>query len=118
MIRLRPYKSCDAETIVSWITDETILRKWSADRFDHYPISAEDLNRYYAAFAASDNFYPEKFIMEARMCRKPLLLKGLWHFQSFTQIEHKKPFKNHTPKSIINHKIFVLKKVLFLQISP
>ena len=57
MLRLRPYKACDAKTIVSWIGDETAFRKWSADRFEAFPITAEDLNRHYGAMAESDSFY-------------------------------------------------------------
>ena len=57
MLRLRPYKACDAQTIVSWIGDETAFRKWCADRFESYPITAEDLNRHYDAMADSDSFY-------------------------------------------------------------
>ena len=57
MLRLRPYKACDAQTIVSWIGDETMFRKWSADRFESYPITAEDLNRHYDRLADSDSFY-------------------------------------------------------------
>lgn len=57
MLRLRPYKACDAQTIVSWIGDETMFRKWCADRFESYPITAEDLNRHYDRMADSDSFY-------------------------------------------------------------
>ena len=57
MLRLRPYKDCDAETIVSWVGDERAFRKWCADRFDHYPITAEDLKRHYHAFDDSDDFF-------------------------------------------------------------
>jgi RimJ/RimL family protein N-acetyltransferase len=57
MIRLRPYKRCDAATIVSWIGDEVSFRKWCAVRLDHYPISAEDLNCHYDTFADTDSFY-------------------------------------------------------------
>lgn len=57
MLRLRPYKTCDAQEIVSWIGDETAFRKWCADRFEAYPITAEDLNRHYDAMADSDSFY-------------------------------------------------------------
>lgn len=32
-LRLRQYKSCDADSIVSWIKDEDTLRKWCSDRF-------------------------------------------------------------------------------------
>lgn len=57
MLRLRPYKACDAQTIISWIGDEISFRKWCADRFDSYPITADDLNRHYDAMADSDSFY-------------------------------------------------------------
>ena len=57
MLRLRPYKACDAQTVVSWIGDENAFRKWSADRFPAYPITAADLNRHYDAMADSDSFY-------------------------------------------------------------
>ena len=48
MLRLRPYKENDAKIIVSWIKDELAFRLWSADRYDHYPITAEDMNHHYA----------------------------------------------------------------------
>lgn len=47
MIRLRPYKSCDAQTITKWIKDEYAFRQWSADRYEKYPITADDMNLYY-----------------------------------------------------------------------
>ena len=56
-MRLRPYKACDAETIVSWIGDEYSFRQWCADRFGHFPITADDLNRHYDEMAYSDSFY-------------------------------------------------------------
>ncbi len=58
MIRLRPYKNCDAQTIVSWIGDETSFRKWCADRYDKYPITAADMNEHYDMTAFSDSFFP------------------------------------------------------------
>ena len=36
MLRLRPYKKCDAKYIVSWIKDEISFRKWCADRYESY----------------------------------------------------------------------------------
>ena len=57
-LRLRPYKACDAETIVSWITDERSFRMWCADRYESFPINADDMNRHYDGFAFSDSFYP------------------------------------------------------------
>ena len=61
-LRLRPYKPQDAGRIVSWIQDERALRKWSADRYGAYPITAEDINYKYLECNGdckdSDNFYP------------------------------------------------------------
>lgn len=56
-LRLRPYKNCDAKYIVSGIKDEVSFRKWCADRYEKYPISAEDINRQYAACEDADSFY-------------------------------------------------------------
>lgn len=56
-LRLRPYKACDAQAVLSWIGDERAFRRWSADRFEAWPITAEDLNRHYDALAFSDAFY-------------------------------------------------------------
>ena len=47
MLRLRPYKSCDADTITTWLKSEYAFRQWSADRYEKYPITAEDMNAYY-----------------------------------------------------------------------
>ncbi len=48
MLRLRPYKKCDAKYVVSWIKDELTFKKWSADRINIYPLTAEALNEHYA----------------------------------------------------------------------
>ncbi len=62
MLRLRPYKPCDAETVISWIKDEAAFRRWSTDRYESYPITAADMNRKYMECngdcTESDNFYP------------------------------------------------------------
>lgn len=57
MLRLRPYKRCDAEHVVSWITDEVAFYKWSAGRLPNYPITANDLNSHYDEFADLDSFF-------------------------------------------------------------
>lgn len=57
MLRLRPYKPCDAEYIVTWIQDEVSFRKWTADRFDKFPITPRDFNDYYNKFADLDSFF-------------------------------------------------------------
>lgn len=46
-LRLRPYKTCDAKEIVSWIHTEEDLYKWSSDRFGAFPISEDDINTKY-----------------------------------------------------------------------
>ncbi len=61
-LRLRQYKSCDAESIVKWIKDEETLRKWSSDRFGDFPITSEEINNKYIENNGDciepDNFYP------------------------------------------------------------
>lgn len=47
MLRLRPYKACDAQTITKWLKDEYAFRQWSADRYEKYPLLPEDMNLYY-----------------------------------------------------------------------
>lgn len=62
MIKLRPYKPCDAQTIISWCKDEASFRKWTSDRYESFPITAEDMNRKYidnnGDCEEPDNFYP------------------------------------------------------------
>ena len=41
MLRLRPYKSEDAEKILSWSSDEKAFYKWSAGVLGEYPITKE-----------------------------------------------------------------------------
>ena len=62
MLKLRPYKCSDANTIISWCKDEVSFRKWTSDRYDTYPITAEDMNKKYIDMngdcSEEDNFYP------------------------------------------------------------
>lgn len=63
MLRLRPYKPCDAKTIVKWAnTDEKTFRKWSSDRYGTFPITADDINKKYiddnGECIDQENFYP------------------------------------------------------------
>lgn len=57
MLELRPYEHIDGEKILSWIQNERQFRLWTADRYDHYPITAEDMDRYYAACAEHGPFW-------------------------------------------------------------
>ena len=62
MLRLRPYKPCDAKTIEKWIQDRDVFMKWGGDRFGEFPVSAQDINEKYTLHngdcAEEDNFYP------------------------------------------------------------
>ena len=62
MLRLRPYKAEDAKTIISWCRDEESFRKWTADRYDKFPITADDMNQKYidnnGDCSEPDNFFP------------------------------------------------------------
>lgn len=53
VLRLRPYKACDAGYIVKWFKDEYSFRQWCADRYENYPITAQMMNSYYEE--AQDN---------------------------------------------------------------
>lgn len=55
---LRAYKDFDAEHIVGWIKDEISFRKWCADRYDQYPITADDMNKQYEELKKEHVFYP------------------------------------------------------------
>lgn len=62
MLRLRPYKSCDADLIAEWIKDENVFKKWGGERFGDYPISADIIDEKYSKnngdCVEPDNFYP------------------------------------------------------------
>lgn len=62
MLKLRPYKPCDAATVLSWCNDEVSFKKWTADRYPAYPITADDMNKYYfesnGGCTDPDNFFP------------------------------------------------------------
>ncbi len=53
MFELRKYKNTDAQIITKWIKNEYAFRQWSADRYEKYPITADDINNYYSQH--SDN---------------------------------------------------------------
>lgn len=75
MLRLRPYQTNDAGLIVSWTGDERAFRQWCADRFDRYPVTAEELDRQYGAMAGSGRFYPMTALDEAGRPAGHLILR-------------------------------------------
>lgn len=56
-MRLRPYKACDAQTITKWLKSEYAFHQWSADRYEKYPITAEDMNLYYDRDKDNENIW-------------------------------------------------------------
>ena len=55
---LRNYKKEDALIIAGWLQSEEELYKWSADRFNKYPLSGEDINENYAPQLEKGRFIP------------------------------------------------------------
>ena len=49
-ISIRPYKPSDAAVITSWLKSEYLMRQWCADRYEHYPVTPEDMNAYHARY--------------------------------------------------------------------
>ena len=41
MLKLRPFKPCDAEQIVGWLKDEKIFHFWSAGKITPFPLTAK-----------------------------------------------------------------------------
>lgn len=61
MLKLRPFKNCDAKKIVSWCKDEKSFRQWCSDRFENFPISEDDIIKKYVEnngdCPEEDNFF-------------------------------------------------------------
>ena len=57
-IHLRAYEPADAGVICKWIRTEEELYKWSADRFNKYPLSGADMNENYAPQITAGRFFP------------------------------------------------------------
>ena len=55
---LRNYKKEDSPTIATWLRTEEELYKWSADRFNKYPLEENDIEENYAPQIESGRFFP------------------------------------------------------------
>ncbi len=55
---LRTYQPQDAASICQWIRTEQELYRWSADRFNRYPLSAADIEEHYQPQIQSGRFIP------------------------------------------------------------
>ena len=45
MLRIRPYKTTDAQTVLSWIPNEKVFYQWSAGTLGQYPPSLSDFSK-------------------------------------------------------------------------
>ena len=57
-MRLRDFKQEDAGIIAGWLRSEEELYRWSADRFNKYPLSGDDINENYAPQMETGRFIP------------------------------------------------------------
>ena len=62
MLRLRPYKSCDAAIIAEWVRDKDVFLKWGGEHFGEFPVSAQNIDDTYRLkngnCTEADNFFP------------------------------------------------------------
>ena len=59
MLKLRPYKPCDAQAIAKWVQDKDVFEMWGGERFGDFPITAEIIDNKYRL----DNGVVGHFIM-------------------------------------------------------
>ena len=57
-MKLRDYIQEDAPIIAAWLQSEEEMYKWSADRFNKYPLTGDDINANYALQLATERFFP------------------------------------------------------------
>ena len=57
-MELRDFKQEDAKIIAGWLRTEDELYRWSADRFNKYPLSGDDINESYGPQKESGRFFP------------------------------------------------------------
>lgn len=58
MLKLREFQPPDAEKIVAWTGCEREFRMWCADRYEHFPITAEDMISMYEEQVKAGTFFP------------------------------------------------------------
>lgn len=66
-MELRSYQEKDADKIITWIKDERELILWSADIYNTYPITANDINNFYKKCLVNKNFYPLTLIKDDKV---------------------------------------------------
>lgn len=49
-LTLRAYHPDDANVITTWLKSEYLTRQWCADRYERYPVTADDMNSYHQQY--------------------------------------------------------------------
>lgn len=57
MLRLRPYKPCDAGKVISWISNALVFYQWSAGRMGEYPLTDNRFNEHYRQLEDTSDFW-------------------------------------------------------------
>lgn len=57
-MKLRNFKKEDAPIIAGWIQSKEELYKWSADCFNKYPLTGDDIIENYTPRIENGRFYP------------------------------------------------------------
>ncbi len=57
-MKLRAYEQADAGRICRWLQSEKELYQWSADRFNKFPLTAQDIIENYAPQIQTGSFFP------------------------------------------------------------
>lgn len=47
MLTLRPYEKDDAAYVVQWLKDEKTFRFWATDKYEKFPVTADEINMFY-----------------------------------------------------------------------
>ena len=55
---LRDFRQEDAPVVAGWLRSDEELYKWSADRFNKYPLSGDDINKSYSPQMGTGRFIP------------------------------------------------------------
>lgn len=53
MIRIKPYRTSDVDTILSWCQDEKSFYQWTAGILGNYPITQKELSLFKMAVAVN-----------------------------------------------------------------
>ena len=72
----RDYEEADAEEILKWIKNERDFRLWSADRYDKYPATPNDINNNYTNCKENGLFCPMTLVDENKVIGHLILRKS------------------------------------------